>query len=145
MGDCATAALSCGTGTGFLVIPRQGETLLLAIRFTTGDDLPDRDPLTITVEGSNAISTTLMQGTSWSTIYSGSIGLDIDPGRNNDGLLQCIPNNQIWYTSYRILITSKRGINSAVQYSEVKLLGQENRNKGKIIYYFKYYYLSMIV
>jgi hypothetical protein len=64
-----------------------------------------------------------MLGSSWTLIYNGSSGLDTDPGRYNDGKVQYIPNNAIWYTSYRILTTSKRGNDTAVQYGEVSLFG----------------------
>ena len=124
-GNCSGSGneIDCGINTGFYVTPKQGPTLLLGIQFTTANDNPTRDPLSITVEGSNATSSTLMLGTSWSLIYTVLTGLDEDPGRRFDGLFQCIPSNAIWYTSYRILVTSKRDSSSSVQYSEVKLFG----------------------
>ena len=124
--------MSCGIGTGFIVIPQQGATLLKAIQFIASVDMAANDPLTITIEGSNATFPIFMLGKSWSSIYNDSTGLDADPGRGADGLIQCIPNNAIWYTSYRVLVTSKRGASNSVQYSGVRLLGQENPNKGKI-------------
>ena len=121
----------CGVNTGFYVTPQQGPTLLLGIQFTTANDFPVRDPLTITIEGSNATSSALLLGKSWSLIDSVSIGLEVDPGRKADGMFRCLPNNAIWYTSYRLLITSLRSFADCVQYSEVKLFGYENPNKGK--------------
>ena len=125
--------IDCGVDTGFYVTPQRGPTLLVAIQFTTASDEPGRDPLGVTIEGSNTTSA-LMRGTSWSLIYSGSTGLGKDPGRGTDGPIQCISNNVIWYTSYRVLVTSKRGASNSVQYSEVRLLGQENPNKGKLFF-----------
>lgn len=132
-GSCSngTVSKSCGINTGFIVMPEQGTTLLLAIRLTTSRDISASDPLTITIEGSNGTLSALMLGKSWSLIYNGSTGLDVDPGRTTSGLVQCIINNAIWYASYRVLVTSKRGISGSVQYSEVKLFGHENPNKGK--------------
>jgi hypothetical protein len=77
----------------------------------------------ITIEGSNQSSSALLFGSSWTLIYNGSSGLDSDPGRYTFGLTQFISNNVISYESYRLLITSKRSLSNAVQYSEVQFLG----------------------
>ena len=133
-GDCFLYGRyqDCGTNTGFFVTLQQGATLLLAIQFTTANDNPIYDPMSITIEGSNATSSALMLGASWSFIYSVSTGLEVNPGRQADGLFLCLPANVIWYTSYRILVTSVRDIGDRVQYSEVKLFGYDNPFKGKI-------------
>ena len=120
----------CGINTGLYVTPIQGPTLLKAFQFTTAGDAPGRDPLTITIEGSTAPSSALMLGTSWSLIYNASTGLELDPGRAANGIIQCILSNTIWYTSYRILVTATRNVSNSVQYNEVRLLGYENPNKG---------------
>ena len=132
-GDCFSFGFyqDCGTNTGFFVTLQQGATLLLAIQFTTANDYPVLDPMSITIEGSNTTSA-LMLGASWSFIYSVSTGLERDPGRQADGAFLCLPANAIWYTSYRILVTSVRDIGDRVQYSEVKLFGYDNPNKSKI-------------
>lgn len=85
--------------------------------------IPERDPLTITIEGSNQSISALMLGSSWTLIYNGSTGLNPDPGRNNSGIIQNMSNNTSWYTSYRILVTSKRHISDAVHFGEIELLG----------------------
>lgn len=122
----------CGLNTGFYVTLQQGLTLLLGIQFTTANNVEVRDPLSITIEGSNATVSALMRGTSWTYIYSGSTGLKMSPGRNTDGVFLCLSANTIWYTSYRVLVTSVRNQSDSVQYSEVKLFGYENPNKGKL-------------
>ena len=134
-GTCSPGAYipDCATNTGFDVTPQQGATLLQAVQFTTAFDLPARDPLGITIEGSNATLSALMRGASWSLIATLSTGLDKDPGREVDGLLQCLNANAIWYTSYRILVIAVRDVAECVQYAEVKLLGYGNPSKGKII------------
>ena len=119
----------CGIDTGFYVTPQQGPTLLLGIQFTTANDFSVRDPLTITIEGSNATSSALLLGTSWSLIDSVSTGLEVSPGRKTDAMFRCLPSNTIWYTSYRILITSVQDAADCVQYSEVKLFGYGNSNR----------------
>lgn len=132
-GNCTvgTSQLDCGLNTGFYLTPQQGATLLLGIQFTTASDDSSRDPLSITIEGSNATSSALMLGTSWSLIYHSSTGLDMDPGRTMDGTFQCIFVNKNWYTSYRVLVASKRGESNSVQYAEVVLFGHKVPDKGK--------------
>ena len=133
-GGCSqgSADQDCGTNTGFYVTPQQGATLLLAMQFTTANDYPARDPMSITIEGSNATTSALMFGASWSLLHSVSTGLETAPGRKTDGPIVCLPKNVVWYTSYRILISAVRSITDCVQYSEVKLLGYANPNRGKI-------------
>jgi hypothetical protein len=80
--------------------------------------IPERDPLTITIEGSNQSISALMLGSSWTLIYNTSTGLNPDPGRNNSGIIQNMTNN----TSYRILVISKRNISDAVHFGEIELL-----------------------
>lgn len=137
--NCSGGGVSrgyCGINTGVYVTPQQGPTLLLAIQFTTANDATSRDPLSITVEGSNSNSSTLMLGTSWSLIYNGSSGLNETINRTTDGLLQCISYSVTWYTSYRVLVTSIRNFGSDVQYSEVKLLGYGNTSTSKNLFDF---------
>ncbi len=119
----ASGSLQCGTNTGLYLTLERGISLLTSIRFCAAPSLPERDPMTITIEGSNQPSSALLLGSSWNLIYNGSSGLDSDPGRANFGMTQAISNNALWYNSYRLLITSKRNISNAVQYSEVQLFG----------------------
>ena len=92
-----------------------------ALQFCTENDLPLRDPLTVTLEGSNQNGSTLLLGSSWTLIYNGTTGLDVDPGRGSLGVRQTFFSNVIAYSSYRILITWKRGNEIATQYSELQL------------------------
>ena len=134
VGFCALIGsyMYCCIGTGFYVTLQQGPTLLLGIQFTTANNVDTGDPLSITIEGSNATSSALMRGQSWSYIYSVSTGLELNPGRQTDGAFLCLSANSIWYTSYRILVTSVRDQSDSVQYSEVKLFGYKNPNEGKL-------------
>jgi hypothetical protein len=43
------------------------------------NSLPARDPMTITIEGSNQPSSVLLFGSNWTLIYSGTSGFDSDP------------------------------------------------------------------
>jgi hypothetical protein len=119
------SSLVCGQATGLYLTPQRGPSLLLNLQFCTGNDLPPRDPLTITVEGSNQSSLLLTLGSSWTPIYNDSTGLQSILSRETCGTIQSVANNSIWYSSYRILVTSKRGVEIATQYSEVKLMGYQ--------------------
>ena len=125
-GVCSLAGpnlIQCGLNTGLYLTLQRGLTLLVSIRFCTGGDLPPRDPFTITIEGSNEPSNVLPLGTSWSLIYSGSSNLQNVTGRNQCSQNQTYLNNYLRYSSYRILVTSKRGSEIATQYSEMELYG----------------------
>jgi hypothetical protein len=115
--------LVCGWNTGLYVSPQGGALLLCAFRVCTADSYPQRDPIYLTIEGSNQPLSTLTLGSSWIIIYNGSSGLDVDPGRSTCGVAQWLSNNSIWYASYRILVTSKRAVGNFVQYSELELFG----------------------
>lgn len=117
-----TSSLDCGVNTGFYLTLQTGAVLLSAMRICTATSLSQRDPMTMTVEGSNQTAATLTLGSSWTLIYNGSTGLTSDPGRGNYGLTQTF-SNSISYSSYRILITSVRNFTYTVQYAEVELIG----------------------
>ncbi|CAF0843464.1 unnamed protein product [Adineta steineri] len=123
-GSCSIGvpSIECGVNTGLYITPQSGASLITGLRFCTGNDYPERDPLTVSVEGSNHTSA-LTFGTSWTVIYNGTTGLDVDPGRATCGVTQLFLNNPNSYLSYRILLSSKRGIDYVLQYSEIELLG----------------------
>ncbi|CAF0880727.1 unnamed protein product [Adineta steineri] len=123
-GSCSIGvpSIECGINTGLYITPQSGAFLITGLRFCTGNDYPERDPLTVSVEGSNH-TLALTFGTSWTLIYNGTTGLDVDPGRATCGVTQLFLNNPNSYLSYRILLSSKRGIDYVLQYSEIELLG----------------------
>ena len=110
-GSCSGFSISadaqCGLNTGFQVTISLRPSLLIAFRFRTGNNVPERDPVAITIEGSNHDSSLLTLGSSWTLIYSGVTGLTSDPGRGEFGSTVSIFNNPDWFTSYRILVTDK--------------------------------------
>ena len=123
-GTCSLSGASatvCGLQTGFYVTLQRGATVMKALQFCTGNDNPPRDPLTMTLEGSNQTGSALMLGSSWSLVYNGITGLATDPGRQSLGVKQTFSSNTIAYSSYRFLITSKRAADIATQYSELNL------------------------
>jgi hypothetical protein len=114
---------SAGIDTGFVVTPHVGSTVVTGIQFATAGDVPDRDPLAITIEGSNAPDADKAKGNGFTLIYRGQSGLTKDPGRNIWGQVVAFTNTQS-YKTYRVLITQVRSDGAdATQFSEVKLLG----------------------
>ena len=114
---------TCGTETGLYLTPSRGASTLVAIQFQTTSASSERDPLMITIEGSNQPPTVLTSGSSWVTIYTGPTGLTPNPGRSSHGTVQYLTSNAGPYTSYRLLVTSIRGNSRLVSYAEVRLLG----------------------
>ena len=112
----------CGLETGIYVTSIRSASLATGLQFCTGNDLPERDPTMITLEGSNGTSANLVLGSSWTLIYRGPTGLDIDPDRFGCGTRVSFSNTMA-FKSYRMLVTAKRANINCVQYSEFKLLG----------------------
>ena len=111
-----------GLNTGFYVSMAACSPVLDGFIIQTCNEDSSRDPIKITIEGSNKNSS-LNLGSSWTLIYNGSTGLDTNPGRQTNGLYQTISNTNS-YKNYRLLVTSKRGSQSDfVSYSAVKFYG----------------------
>ena len=112
-----------GVGTGFYVTPSMGKSILTGFYFATADDSAERDPMSLTIEGSNATGDDLTLGSSWTQIYSGTSGVAIDPGRSAWGSLVSLAANSTSYASYRLLVTGQRDVANCIQYGEVSLKG----------------------
>ncbi|CAF1641331.1 unnamed protein product [Adineta ricciae] len=112
----------CGLNTGVYFELQRGSTVVRALQMYTGSDHSERDPLIVTLEGSNQSGSNLTLGSSWTLIYNGNSGLQNDPGRMGGGSIQQI-NNTISYRSYRFLVSGKRSASDSVQYSELVLYG----------------------
>ncbi|CAF5019323.1 unnamed protein product, partial [Rotaria sp. Silwood1] len=117
-----TDEVEWGLNTGLYLTLQRGTSIAMGLRFSTANDFPNRDPLFVTLEGSNQSNASLNLGSSWTLIYSGSSGLATDPGRYSWGEIQWF-SNSIPYASYRLLITQKRGSENSVQYSGFQLYG----------------------
>lgn len=124
-GPCtsSTNTTICGLNTGFYRTLQRGPSLIIGLQVCTANSKPLRDPITITFEGSNESPSALNLGSSWILIYRGVSGLTTDPGRYSCGIPQYFHENSIRYKSYRFLVTSKRGHESSVQYSDVVFFG----------------------
>ncbi|CAF1450297.1 unnamed protein product [Adineta steineri] len=115
----------CGIQTGFYITFKNKPFILVKFRIATSKNSGSRDPTQITIEGSNIEESDLVFGKSWIKIYNGASGLATkDPGRQKYGNNQTISNNSLSFTSYRILITSKRGREYCVAYSEFEMTGR---------------------
>lgn len=108
-----------GKHTGFYVSVSHCEAILTEFRFYPDATDSSRDPIEITIEGSNADD--LTKGSSWRLLYAGSSGLST--ADRTQGTLQTFSNTQS-YLSYRILVTNVRGpTTDYASYSGIKLYG----------------------
>lgn len=98
---------------------------LLAFRFATSRETMQRDPMSVTIEGSNLNGAALTSGSSWTLLYKGSSGLTYNPGRMRMGDAQILTESLTVFSSYRVLVTSTRGSSTSVSYSEVYLFFQD--------------------
>ena len=123
-GSCTPSAPSptCGTRTGLYLTLTGGPFILFGFYIGTENYDPARDPLTLTIEGSNAGGGSLSAGSSWTLIYNGSTGIDPDPGRNVYGTLQRLSIVSPPFKSYRFLVTSVRGSTTCTSYTELVML-----------------------
>ena len=80
-----------------------------------------RDPLTITLEGSNVTAVALTLGSSWTLLYSGDTGLTpLNVTHLAWGDMQNFTNT-LSFTAYRMIVTSQRGVDRCTQFSEMHL------------------------
>ena len=110
------------TGLYWTTISPYSSILVTAFRLAAATSLYPRDPLTITIEGSNVTYTNLHLGSSWHLIYTGSSGLGNATTPGTWGALKQVTNTNR-YCSFRVLATSKRGSDVAVQFFEIQLHG----------------------
>jgi len=119
---------------GFVVTPSVGPSVVVGITMESANDSPDRDPLSITIEGSNDDSITNFTSGNWTTIYANAnipAWTVVYPnGNDRYGLQTFLFNNYIPYKSYRWTVLKTQG-NTGVttgsgccmQIAEVELLG----------------------
>lgn len=119
-------SVTAGVGTGFYVTMAVGACLVTGVQFATANDAPQRDPLTMTLEGSNVTYPPLLsEGSSWILIYSGPTGISSTNASFPRSTYAEPQNftNTLRFTSYRFIMTSQRANASNLQYSEAHLLG----------------------
>ncbi|CAA6677829.1 MULTISPECIES: glycosyl hydrolase family 95 catalytic domain-containing protein [unclassified Lentimonas] len=134
-GNIGSKHFNKGKQAGFVVSPGIGASIVTGIRFATGNDKTERDPLRITIEGSNSAEAFHLGAAEFSLIYEGPSGLGSQQGRQSWG--QTIPiENATAYKNYRVIVTKTRGGNrTGVQYGEVELFGvPEIAGQPRVIY-----------
>ena len=110
-----------GVGTGFYVTPAAGASIANAIQVATANDAAERDPLTVSIEGSNATGAALDLGSNWTLIAAlVNLGIDAETPRYTQGPVVSFANTTA-FTSYRVLVQSHRGVANSVQYGEMNL------------------------
>ncbi|CAF1461287.1 unnamed protein product [Adineta ricciae] len=72
-------SFQCGLNTGLYLTLEVKQATLIGFQIGTNKGWSYRDPLTITIEGSNSNKSELTLGKSWILIYNGTTGLTIDP------------------------------------------------------------------
>ncbi|MGN6724337.1 MAG: alpha-L-fucosidase, partial [Tepidisphaeraceae bacterium] len=90
-----------GLGSGLLITHNAGPVVMDGITFTTANDRPARDPVQITIEGSNDPDAMTAGNHSFTLLYRGTSGLDADPGRSIAGKVVSFQNDQP-YRTYRV-------------------------------------------
>ena len=122
-----------GLNVGFYITPSAptlggAPSVLTGIEFATANDTagnPNRNPITVSIEGSDATGTALNSGSSW-TVIDASV---------NTGLASIVSSPNSWapevqfanttpYTSYRVIITGlQNGGGGGMQFGQVQLFG----------------------
>jgi hypothetical protein len=109
-----------GIGSG-LVVSVRSAVVVTALQFATANDENGRDPVAITLEGSNQAHAEDDGSAAFTLIYAGSTGLEADPGRQSWGPAVVFANVTAFRT-YRLLVTRKRDPGTfGLQYSEFRL------------------------
>jgi hypothetical protein len=121
-GNSGTSSATKGVGTGFYVTPALGPSIVTGVQVATANDSPNRDPLTVSIEGTNAVSN-FDAGATWTLIADNvNLGINTDPGRQTFGPIIAFANTTA-FRSYRVIIKSQRGSDIGVQYGELNLVG----------------------
>ncbi|CAF1245458.1 unnamed protein product [Adineta ricciae] len=122
-GNSSVSDSIAGLNTGFHATVAQCNAVLIGFRFGCANNSIQRDPIDITIEGTNCDD--LSTCTNWTQLYRGPSGLSSRTASPMYGEYQAI-SNMATFDSYRFLVTNKRGKSSLVSYSEVQLFGYTN-------------------
>jgi hypothetical protein len=121
-GNSSTSSPTKGVGTGFYVTPALGPSIVTGVQVATANDSSNRDPLTVSIEGTNATGNFDAAAT-WTLIADNvNLGINVDPGRQAFGPIVTFTNSTA-FRSYRVIVKSQRGSDNGVQYGELNLVG----------------------
>ncbi len=101
-----------GAGSGLLVTPAGSATVVRGLRITTGNDVPERDPTSYRLEGSND------PNGSFTLISQGPLNLSNNRGATGEILGF---KNTVAYKTYRLTFPGVKGPSPVMQVAEVEL------------------------
>ena len=112
---------SNGNPCGFVVTPSIGKTVITGIHMQSANDAPDRDPKSITIEGSNDDEITAYDSGNWQLITQ----IDDVPAWTGRFQSQVFIFDNVWaFKHYRWVTVDTQGPSSCcMQIAEVELLG----------------------
>ena len=121
-----------GVNCGFYITPTNA-SVLSGFSFTAGNDSANRDPLTISIEGTLATAN-LDRGSNWILIADNiPTGMATDPGRNGVVATQTVSSAFVC-TSYRVIVRSVRGTGqNSMQFDELRMLGNAPATGAPVI------------
>jgi hypothetical protein len=112
-------------GSGIIVTPSSGSSVIDGMMVTTANDVQERDPSDYSIYGTNDLILSLdnSEGTAenWTLITNGTMALPVD--RNTDGPLYTFANSTA-YTSYKVIFNENKGPDTganSIQFSEIQL------------------------
>ncbi|CAF1446718.1 unnamed protein product [Adineta ricciae] len=113
----------CGVNTGLYFTMNSKLFVLKRFYIAVRRHSLQRDPLTITIEGSNNKISDLAFGYSWTLIYNGDSGL-MENQWEVSHYEEMEVNNSSPFRSYRFLVSSIREKSTSVSYAEFVMIGQ---------------------
>ena len=135
-GDPHTKYVNFGEeNSGLIITPASGASIVRSLRLTTADDLPERDPASYEIYGTNSAigstdnSTGLAEN--WTLISAGSFSLST--ARLADGPLISFANSTA-YASYKIVFPTVRNsaTANAMQVADIRLYRTSDATGGQI-------------
>lgn len=124
-GDVGTKYLNrARENSGLIATPSVGSSIVTAFELYTANDAEERDPTSIIIYGTNEeiVSTDMSTGTAekWEVIYETPIDL---PSARFTGSGTYFFENEIPYTSYKVVFPTLKMSGALMQIAEVKLYG----------------------
>lgn len=112
-------------GSGLIITPTSGSSILTGIEITTANDVSARDPSDFKILGTNDLIVSLENsaGTdeNWTLITTGTMTLP--EARNTDGGIYSFANS-LAFTSYKVIFTDNKGPDASansIQFAEIQL------------------------
>ncbi len=127
-GNTGSKYLNFGKGgSGFIITPGAGPSIVDGFELFTANDAPERDPASYSIFGTNAAigstENSTGEGEAWSLIASGSLSLPTDRNGASSGVIGVA--NGTAYTSYKVIFDTVRDSATAnsMQLGEIQFYG----------------------